>query len=57
VRVRSVNQDFFQASRIPLAKPIITELKAVIWNNFPDAEARLRALKMPGLRDKHKRPA
>ena len=45
VRVRSVNQDFFQESRIPLAKAVITELKAVIWQNFPDEAARLRAFK------------
>jgi hypothetical protein len=45
VRVRSVNQDFFQESRIPLAKAVITELKAVIWENFPNEEARLHAFK------------
>lgn len=45
VRVRSVNQDFFQESRIPMAKAVIKELKAVIWNNFPDEEARLGAFK------------
>nr|WP_217345453.1 hypothetical protein [Noviherbaspirillum sp. L7-7A]MBV0879736.1 hypothetical protein [Noviherbaspirillum sp. L7-7A] len=45
VRVRSVNQDFFQASRIPLANAVIMELKAVISKNFPDPKARLGAFK------------
>jgi hypothetical protein len=33
VRVRSVNQDFFQESRIPLAKSVIKGLKAVNYRN------------------------
>jgi hypothetical protein len=45
VRVRSVNQDFFQESRIPLAESVMKELKAVDHKNFPDEGARLGAFK------------
>jgi hypothetical protein len=45
VRVRSVNQDFFQESRLPLAEAVIKELKEVNSKNFPDEAARLRAFK------------
>lgn len=45
VRLRSVNQDFFQESRIPLAKAVIKELKEVNFKNFPDGAARLRVFK------------
>jgi len=42
VRVRSVNQDFFQESRIPLAKSVIKELKGVVYESLPKEEDRLR---------------
>jgi hypothetical protein len=42
VRVRSVNQDFFQESRIPLAKSVIKELKAVDCQSLPEGENRLQ---------------
>jgi len=45
VRVRSVNQDFFQESCLPLAEAVIKELKEVNSKNFPDEAARLRAFK------------
>lgn len=45
VRVRSVNQDFFQESRIPLAKSVIRELNAVTYRNMPNQEDRLRVFK------------
>ena len=42
VRMRSVNQDFFQESRIPLAKSVIKELKGVVYESLPKEEDRLR---------------
>jgi hypothetical protein len=45
VRVRSVNQDFLQESRIPLAESVLKELKAVNHTNLPKEEDRLGAFK------------
>jgi hypothetical protein len=42
VRVRSVNQDFFQESRIPLAESVIKELKEVDYQSLPEGENRLQ---------------
>lgn len=43
--VRSVNQDFLQESRIPLAESVLKELKAVNHINLPKEEDRLGAFK------------
>lgn len=45
VRVRSVNQDLFQESRIPLARSVIKELTAATYSNMPNQENRLRVFK------------
>lgn len=41
VRVRTVNQDFFEESRIPVAKSVIEALKEVVCEKFPTEEGRL----------------
>ena len=42
VRVRSVNQDFFLETRIPLAESVVKELKGVVYESLPKEEDRLR---------------